>query len=151
MKRKEGTEALLGVGSYVPGIVESPWAYGLGGEVMLNFTPLAIPLGYGLLGLLVGRVRRFARSLTQHDIRVVLLPFLVGLCFFMLAWDSNNMIVYVVKTGGLPIFVLMMSSRRKTRTTFGRLVQNSTAIPYAPAPRFHHQTAPGPNYVRSNR
>ncbi len=111
-KVKEGTEVLYGKGSYAPGVLEASRVYGLAGEAMLNFGPLAVPLAYALFGLLVGSIGRFIQRLAPTDSRLLLAPFLVNLCITVLVGDSDNIIFFLIKSGCLPFLVLWLGSRR---------------------------------------
>jgi hypothetical protein len=111
-KVKEGTEIQYGTGSFAPDRVQSLWCYGLGGETMLNFSPLAIPLAYGMLGLLVRFSRQFVARLETEDVRNIFAPFLVIMCFYVLVWDSDNLVVLLVKLGSVPFLALLLSSDR---------------------------------------
>ncbi len=112
-KMKEGTEALYGRGSYVPGAFESFRVYGVAGEAMLNFGPLAAPLAFILLGIAVGRVRHWLLSWEPFDARTLMLPLLVNLCFVVLVGDSDNVLFQVVKSGSLPLLVILLGSSRQ--------------------------------------
>ena len=111
-KVKEGTEIELGSGAYVPGVLWSSRVYGLAGEAMLNFGPLAVPFAYALLGLLVGWFRSGVRSLLPGDARFLLVPFGVYLCVTGLSGDSDNIIFGLVKDGFLPLLVVLVCSVR---------------------------------------
>ena len=110
-KHKEGTEALFGRGSYAPGEFEMTWIYGLAGETMLNFGPLAVPFSFVFLGIVVGVARRFSRSLEPGDVRLLFLPFLVSMCFITLAWDSNNLIVVTSKNALFPACIVLLATK----------------------------------------
>jgi len=107
-KVKEGTEVQYGVGSFVAGKLESSRVYGLAGEAMLNFGPLAVPVAFGILGLLVGWVRNMLATLHPADARFLLYPLLVNLCFVILVSDSDNIVFFFFKNGALP-FILVVA------------------------------------------
>ena len=109
-KVKEGTQAQYGMGSYVPGVWQSSRVYGLAGETMLNFGPVAVPFVYLIFGLVVSRIRRFILTLEPDDSRLILLPFLVNLCFVILVSDSDNVLFFLIKNGAVPFAVLALSS-----------------------------------------
>jgi hypothetical protein len=111
-KIKEGTEIQYGLGTYLPDRFVSLWCYGLGGETMLNFPPLAIPVAYGLFGFFVRQTRRFALTLRETDVRVLFVPFLTAVCFYVLVWDSDNTVVFLAKCGSVPFLALLLSSKR---------------------------------------
>ncbi|HEY9664789.1 MAG TPA: hypothetical protein V6C65_40640, partial [Allocoleopsis sp.] len=110
-KTKEGTEVLYGPGSYVPGIWTSSKVYGLAGEAMLNFGPLAVPLAFVVLGLLVGRVRHYLLTLDPSDVRLLLLPLMINFCFVVLASDLDNDIFFLFSKGFAPFLLLLFSSQ----------------------------------------
>jgi hypothetical protein len=111
-KVKEGTEVQYGMGSYIPGIWVSSRVYGLAGEATLNFGPIAVPFAYLILGFIVGRVSHFVTALEPADSRLILLPFLVNLCFVILVSDSDNVLFFLIKNGAVPFAVLALSSAK---------------------------------------
>jgi hypothetical protein len=110
-KIKEGTEAQFGVGSYD----EEKWAstrvYGLAGETMLNFGPVAVPLAYWIFGMIVGRLQRVQARLRGGDARLLLYPFAVNVCFSILHADSDNLVFMLVKDGLVPAILVWCGSR----------------------------------------
>jgi hypothetical protein len=122
-KVREGTEALYGRGSYRERPLNATYdkdrflgmsvaVYGLAGEAMLNFGPLAAPFSFAVLGLAVGRVRRWAAAWRRRDVRWLLMPFLVNLCLVVLIGDSDNVVAFVMGAGLIPTLVLAMASQR---------------------------------------
>ena len=111
-KLKEGTEILYGMGSFLPGRWETSAVFGLAGETMLNFGPFVVPLSFLIFGFLVGRLRRLLIALEPADSRLLLLPFLLNLCFVILVADSDNVLFFLVKNGTLPFAVLALSSTK---------------------------------------
>jgi hypothetical protein len=109
-KVKEGTEAQFGMGSFDPVKWRSGNVYGLAGETMLNFGPGLVPFSFLILGFAVGSVRRFMIDADASDIRVLLLPFLVNLCFVVLVSDSDNDIFFLIKDGSIPFLVVLIGS-----------------------------------------
>lgn len=89
-KVMEGTLALSGMGSYLPGVWTSSRVYGLMGEGMLNFGVYLAPLMFITLGLLVGLVRRWLYKLHPFDIWRMWIPFLVLFCVTYIISDSDN-------------------------------------------------------------
>ena len=125
-KVREGTEALYGRGAYRERPLDSTYdrerfsgmssaVYGLAGEAMLNFGPLAVPLSFAALGLAVGLVRRWAATWRRRDVRWLLMPFLVNLCLVVLIGDSDNVVALVMGAGLVPLLVLAAASRRIRR------------------------------------
>ena len=90
------------------------YPYGLAGETMLNFGPLTVPLAYGLFGLFVGGLRRWASGLGPGDARILMLLFVVSLTLFFLVWDSDVTLYYVITTGLVPLLLLAVSSSRSS-------------------------------------
>ena len=120
-KRKEGTEALFGKGAYAPGRFEITWIYGLAGETMLNFGPLAVPFAFAILGLTTGYARRLMITLEPGDVRLLFLPLAVALCLMTLAWDSNNLVVFIAKNGVLPACIVLCATRRQASNQVARV------------------------------
>lgn len=110
-KIKEGTEALFGRGTYIPGVFQALRVYGVAGEAMLNFGPLTAPLSYALLGIVVSRVRRWFTAWPATDPRRLLLPYLMNLCWLVLTVDSENIAFYLVKYGTVPFLVVLLGCR----------------------------------------
>lgn len=115
-KIEVGTDFQYGSGSYALGRFESLRVYGLAGEALINFGPLAVPLSYVALGWLVRRVRRFASELHEKDTRVLLLPLLVSLCVTMVVSDADNLLFLAAQNGMMP-FLLLLSGRRTVVVT----------------------------------
>jgi hypothetical protein len=109
-KRKEGTEVQYGVGSYDPNGWASARVYGISGEAMLNFGPLAVPLAYLVFGLVVGRLRGFLATLRKGDTRLLLFPFLITICFWLLVGDSDTLLFILIKDGLPPALVVWIGS-----------------------------------------
>ena len=108
----EGTQAQFGMGSYIPGIWESSKVYGIAGEAMLNFGPLAVPFAYLLLGLVVSWVRQFMVSLERGDSRLLLFPYLVNTCFIILVGDLDNILFDFIKGMTMPLLIIFLSSSK---------------------------------------
>jgi hypothetical protein len=109
-KVKAGTEAQYGIGSWDEHKWTSSLVYGLAGEAMLNFGPIAVPFAYGIFGLIVGVLQRFLYALPQADTRLLLYPFLVNSCFSILQGDSDNLLFNLIKGGFLPTLVVWFGS-----------------------------------------
>ena len=110
-KTKEGTDAEFGAGTYDEGQWYSSHVYGIAGETMLNFGPFPIPLAYLLVGVIVGRLRRFLWGLQPGDTRLLLFPLLVMSCFSILSSDSDNLLFNFIKDGLIPITAVWIGSR----------------------------------------
>jgi hypothetical protein len=109
-KNKAGTEAQYGMGSWDEHKWTSSLVYGLAGEAMLNFGPIAVPFAYGIFGLTVGLLQRLLYTLRHGDTRLLLYPFLVNACFSILQSDSDNLVFNLVKGGFLPALVVWFGS-----------------------------------------
>jgi hypothetical protein len=112
-KLKEGTEIETGTGGYVPGELWSSRVYGLAGEAMLNFGPVAVPLAFVIFGLLVGWFRSQTFTLLPGDTRYLLVPFGVYFCLAALSGDSDNLVFGLAKDGLLPFLVVIVCSFRR--------------------------------------
>ena len=110
-KTKEGTDAEFGAGTYDEGQWYSSHVYGIAGETMLNFGPFPIPLAYLLVGVIVGRLRRFLWGLQPGDTRLLLFPLLVMSCFSILSSDSDTLLFNFIKDGLIPITAVWIGSR----------------------------------------
>jgi hypothetical protein len=111
-KVKEGTEALFGHGFYVAGLWAASQVYGLAGEAMLNFGPLAIPATFVILGLVVGGLKLFQARLAFDDSRWLILPLACYLGVVLIAYDSDNILWFAVKEGAIPLLVVVLTSVR---------------------------------------
>lgn len=109
-KVKEGTEVQMGSGFDMN--QNSSHVYGMAGEAMLNFGPLAAPLSFIAFGLLIGWFRRAIYSLPQGDARLLLVPFGVWMCLGFLLADSDNNAFGLMKDGLLPFLVVALSTVR---------------------------------------
>jgi hypothetical protein len=107
-----------GHGSYLPGEWQSSHVYGLAGEAMLNFGPVAMPFAFAIFGLVVGGIRRFVVSLGPDDIRFLIVPFMILLSIQLLVNDADIILFFVFKYGLLPFAVVVLCSRR-ARWPFG--------------------------------
>jgi len=113
-KVRAGTNALHGEGAFAFGRFMVSNAYGLAGEAMLNFGPLAVPVAYTLFGAVVGRLTRFMRrrrSASADDPLVLLEPLIPMLCTLALVWDLDNLLYFVVSIVLVPATVLLTSRR----------------------------------------
>ena len=110
-KRKEGTEALRGKNTFVQGESFASYVYGLSGEAMLNFGPLAVPLAFIVLGCLAGWIRGFQTGVSPDDGRLLLFPFLLLVCVVVLTGDSNNVSTFLVRRALVPAVVIAASCR----------------------------------------
>ena len=107
----EGTNASYGANTYTPGRFYSSNVYGIAGEAMLNFGPWVVPLFYVLFGALVAWSGTLAHRLTEGDVRRVMLPVLVNMCFVVLMGDSDNLVVFMFQNAMIPMALLYVGSR----------------------------------------
>jgi hypothetical protein len=124
-KRKEGTELQYGIGSYDPNGWASARVYGIAGEAMLNFGPLAAPLAYLVFGVGVGGIRGFLSGLRQGDTRLLLIPFLITLCFWLLVGDSDTFLFVLIKDGLPPALLVWIGSNCLNPTGAGTEEQSA--------------------------
>ena len=110
---RDGTEATYRRGPYTPGVWESSRVYGLTGETMLNFGPVAVPFAFLVFGFVVRGIRRLIMTLEPTDSRLMLIPFLANLCFVILVGDSDNILFFLIKNGAVPFVVLTLSSTKQ--------------------------------------
>lgn len=110
-KIKEGTELLYGSNTWNTRHYPATFAYGLAGETMLNFGPIAVPLAFAAFGAIVAMITRWCKSVALHDSRALIVPFVVSLTVFVLIWDSDVLLIYAITSGVLPIVLIRMSSR----------------------------------------
>jgi hypothetical protein len=111
-KVKETTELETGNGSFDPGVWQSSRVYGLAGEAMLNFGPMAAPIAFVMLGAAVKWARRALARLDPEDSRWLLAPLLLLVCLQVLINDLDIIIFFVVKFGFVPLTAVSLSSRR---------------------------------------
>lgn len=114
-KVKAGTDALFGRGEFDSGFVGT-FAYGVVGEAMLNFGPVAAFGGFLVMAVAVTLLRRLAQALPPDDSRGYLVPFALSLSFMMPVWDSDVLLFYTVKEGLLPAFLVTICSIRYARS-----------------------------------
>lgn len=110
-KVKEGTEAQFGAGSWDEHDWSSAHVYGLAGETMLNFGPIAVPVAYGIFGVIVGKLQRFFSRLRPEDMRLLMYPFICNLCLSVVQSDSDNLLFTLIKAGLVPALVVWVGSR----------------------------------------
>jgi hypothetical protein len=108
----EGTNLLFGRESFRRSTFAASRVYGIAGELMLNFGPLAVPFAFALLGLCVRATDRALRSWAPLDARWLLAPVLVNLCFAVLIGDGDNLVFFSIKSLLIPSFLLIVSTKR---------------------------------------
>jgi len=121
-KTQPGTELIVGRGAYAQGYRASR-VYGLAGEAMLNFGVFSIPLVFIGLGAAVAIVRRWFLSWQHGDARILLIPFLVNLCFLIMTADSDGVVFFAVKNGLVPFALIALAAKPSAQSllqTHGR-------------------------------
>lgn len=117
-RRQWATDALFGMGTYQG--LDGPHTkrvFGIIGEAMLNFGPMAIPFAVALFGLVVRATRSAWQTWpASGDARVLLLPAVILLGLQFLAMDLVNVKRYAIQHLLLP-FVLVHICSRKTAGT----------------------------------
>lgn len=97
---------------------DSSRLYGLGGEALLNFGPVGVPIMFAMYGALVGWYRRKLTSWQEQDTRVLLAPFFTLMIVGAFVYDSD-VLVYFAITEGLLICCLLFAASRRMRATSG--------------------------------
>lgn len=114
-KVEKGTEAIFGHDVLSSRFQSSSFVYGLPGEALLNFGPLAVPVAFIALGWLVRWIREVGARLERDDPRFLVVPFLTTLVIVVFLNDSDNVVSYIVQNGLVPIAVVWCISRRRPR------------------------------------
>jgi hypothetical protein len=94
---------------------DSSRLYGLGGEALLNFGPVGVPLVFAIYGALVGWYRKKLHSWTERDSRMLVAPFFTLIIVGALVYDSD-VLVYFSITEGFLIFSLVFAGSRHFRS-----------------------------------
>jgi hypothetical protein len=130
---REGTEIVGGTGSYVPDIAQTSKLFGLGGEAMLNFGLVSVPIAYGLFGLFIGWFRMTIRRFSPGDVRLFFVPFGIFVCVNILLSDFSELVYAIAKFNLVPGLVawtcstkLQQYSSLKTRAS-AALLRNRPA------------------------
>jgi hypothetical protein len=110
---KQASDLLLGRGAFERGY-HSPWAYGMGGEAMLNFGPFAVPFSFAVLGLATSLSRRWLKSLAPDDARRLLAPLAVMLPVLILHSNAPQIIGVTLKFMATFGLVAYLASVRTT-------------------------------------
>jgi hypothetical protein len=106
-----GTSLLYGRAAADGGFVASN-IYGLGGEAMLNFGILGIPLAYLAFGILLRGIGSYFESLQEGDARWIFFPFVLTIGGWALVSDFDNVLVFLFKYGLIPFAWYFVSTRR---------------------------------------
>jgi hypothetical protein len=113
-KMKAGTDMVNGPGYMDPTekYTISRFQYGLSGYIMMNFGLLAIPLGFGVWGGMVGYYRRWQARLMPGDSRWMIVPAFTIMLAFMLMYDLDNLITSFIFRIAFPLIALVLATRR---------------------------------------
>lgn len=111
----KGTEALYGAGCYEAGQWKASNVYGLAGEAMLNFGPIAVPFAFIALGCVVGVSRQWMLSWDSSDARRLLLPFIILMIVTIPGLDLDVVIPNSIKSGLLPMLLIAIGCERTPR------------------------------------
>lgn len=114
-KGRWGTDAQYGFGTFDTGIRHSTRIYALAGEAMLNFGIFFVPFAFIALGIAVGYLGALIAKLPAFDIRWLILPLLINVCFSILSMDSDNLVFILIKNGALPVCLLWLCSSKVLR------------------------------------
>lgn len=114
-KRMEGTNLMYGKGTFTPGRFVASNVYGVAGEAMMNFGPAAVPFSFVPVAALAGWCAALFRRLDPRDLRWLLVPMLVNLCFAFVVGDSDNIVVFLFTYAAIPYFTLLACSRHVVR------------------------------------
>lgn len=105
-KREAGYQALYGTAG------ESTRQYGLAGEAMLNFGPIAVLPAYFLFGAVLGFIRRKIYTLSFTDVRLFLAPLLIIVVMRVIIYDSVGLFFELIVRGALPFIVFYFGSTK---------------------------------------
>lgn len=106
-----GTNALFGLGKYAPNTFVATKIYGLAGESMLNFGVVGVPIGFLILGAIVGRLTRFIDGLPSWDARWYLVPIFSISCIILLSSDLDNVLFTLLQHALLPAILIFVGSK----------------------------------------
>ena len=108
---KEGTDAQFGMFTYEPVTAESSRVYGLAGEAMLNFGPIAVPFAFLIWGLAVNYVRRRPAAWARDNARYLLYPLAVVVAIAAVFQDMENQLFFVIKNAAVPFVLIFLATR----------------------------------------
>jgi hypothetical protein len=114
-----GTEALYGTGSFNPTTRSAGNVYGLSGELLLNFGPMAVPLGFAVLGYLVAKGDSFINGLDGDDPRRLLASGVALSTVVFLSSDIDNLILFLLTHVVMTTIVVCLGSRARSAARFG--------------------------------
>ncbi|KOR31352.1 hypothetical protein TI04_01240 [Achromatium sp. WMS2] len=109
-----GSDALYGTQWIDPR--NSSRIFGLSGEAMLNFGPLAVPFTFAILGFIVVFVDRLRYRLSANDSRYLLLPMLILVSGILFVYhDMDLIMIILIKQLLVPFLVIKYGSSVKPR------------------------------------
>jgi hypothetical protein len=111
-KLKWTTELENGPGTFGIGAYRSSRMYGQLGEAMLNFGYLGVPISFGLMGFVLGKLSILSQQLWTTDARRMLLPGMVIASVCMVIQDSDNVLYFIVQYLAIPWTVIWISTSR---------------------------------------
>jgi hypothetical protein len=94
---------------------QSNWgtrAFGLGGEAMLNFGLLGVPVAWLFFGLILGIFRRKRDTLAIQDSRWALVPFVSYWLAITPLWDLDVLVFRTVTGGFMAMVCIFLWSQR---------------------------------------
>ena len=141
LKSFEGTELLYGKGTYDPVKFYTSYVFGATAEGMFNFGPIAVPFVFLLWTFLIARSRKWIYSLAAIDVRRLLAPLLVLVCYMSFPGDSDNIHYMVFKWGTLPFLFLWFCS---SRVPMARLMGGNLKPTVRPLTNMQSQLTPTP-------
>lgn len=86
--------------------------YGLSGEAMINFGPMAVIPAFIVFGSLLGIVRRKILTLSPSDARLFLAPLLMLVMMMMVNSDSDNLFFLLILSVFLPFILFFWGSMK---------------------------------------
>ena len=87
--------------------------WGIGGNMMLNFGIIGFPLGYFVLGLLVGPVSGLIRRWKNcNDARLLIAPALTLICLWTLIADVDVLLRFLIHNMGMAMVVIYLGTSR---------------------------------------
>jgi len=112
-KAEAGFELITGMPSSGAG---TTYVYGLAGEAMLNFGPIAIPFAFAVFAWVVSLFGNIIKTTERNDARTLFFPFIVTGLFGILTGDLGQLVFFVVKFGVVPFLVILACKRNEHAT-----------------------------------
>jgi hypothetical protein len=106
-----GTELFWGYGAYSDHrYVQN--IYGLAGEALMNFGPVAVPFMFMIPAYLVRRLTALEEVLPSSDPRRILLPLAGVIVMWVIVADLDNVLWITAKHAAWPFFLIWLCSRK---------------------------------------